>query len=359
MSGDGQPESTEREQRSIGPPPSTPRPAWWLPGPHLPTIFAKFARKISMPPTVREQLATPDGDVISVERANGIDGRPRVILFHGLEGGTHSTYARGIFHAAARCGWWADLVLWRTCDGKTVNRVRRSYHSGASDDLGFALEAIVNSDPRRITFAIGVSLGGNALLKWLGERGKSVPPALRAASAVSVPFDLAAASRKIERGFSRVYTHFFLKSLKAKALAKIAQFPDIADRGAVERAQTLWAFDDAFTAPLHGFANAADYYTQCSSLAFLSRVRIPTLLLNAQDDPFLPRRVLSQVGAVAVENSYLECVFPRRGGHTGFISGASPRRAQYWMEDYVLNWLDQASGVLGNTAPDDVSTTQN
>jgi predicted alpha/beta-fold hydrolase len=290
-------------------------------------------------------LATPDGDIISIERTNGTDTSPRVILFHGLEGGTHSTYARGIVHAAARRGWWADLVLWRTCDGKTVNRVRRSYHSGASDDLGFALEAIVNSDPQRTTFAVGVSLGGNALLKWLGERGSSVPPALRAASAVSVPFDLAAASRKIERGFSRVYTHFFLKSLKAKALAKIAQFPGVAEPGAVERAQTLWEFDDVYTAPVHGFADAADYYGQCSSLAFLSRVRVPTLLLNAQDDPFLPRRVLSEVRAIATSNSYLQCVFPRRGGHTGFISGPSPRRAHYWMEDYVLNWLNQAHSV--------------
>jgi predicted alpha/beta-fold hydrolase len=339
MSGDGRPESTEREGRESGSRQRAPHAAWWLPGPHLPTIYAKFARKVAMPQTVRVQLATPDGDIISVERVSGSPDAPRVILFHGLEGGMHSTYARGILLAAARRGWSADLVLWRTCDGETVNRVRRSYHSGASDDLGFALEAIVNTEPRRSTFAIGVSLGGNALLKWLGERGTSIPTTLRAASAVSVPFDLEAASRKIERGFSRVYTRFFLKSLKVKALAKVARFPDVADPGAVRRARTLREFDDAFTAPVHGFSGAADYYARCSSIGFLSQVRLPTLLLNAQDDPFLPRRVLDDVRAIAAGNSYLTCEFPRGGGHTGFIGGPHPWRPHYWMEDFVADWL--------------------
>ena len=344
MGGVRQPQSTGRHLRETRSRPRVPPAAWWLPGPHLPTIYAKFARKVAMPPTVREQWRTPDGDKVSVERLEGRPECPRVVLFHGLEGGTHSTYARGLLQSAARRGWWADLVLWRTCDGDAVNSVRRSYHSGASDDLGFALDAIVNSDPHRITFAIGVSLGGNVLLKWLGERGSDVPSSLRAATAVSVPFDLAAASRKIERGLSSVYTRFFLKSLKAKTLAKAARFPDIATPSELARVRTLWEFDDMVTGPLHGFADAADYYAKCSSLGFLGRVRVQALLLNAQNDPFLPRRVLDRVRAIARENPYLECEFPRRGGHTGFIAGVHPWRARYWMEEFVLDWL-QARGA--------------
>lgn len=319
-----------------------PRAAWWLPGPHLPTIYAKLARKIDLPHTVRAHVSTPDGDSISIERLDGRRDAPRVVLFHGLEGGAHSTYARGLLESARQLGWWADLVLWRTCDGNPINQVRRSYHSGASDDLGFALEYIVNRDPGRPTLLVGVSLGGNALLKWLGERGDQVPPTVRAAAAISVPFDLAAASKKIEHGFSKVYTRFFLKSLKAKAAAKARRFPDIADVSVLERTRTLWEFDDAFTAPVHGFADAAEYYQRCSAVRFIERIRIPTLLLNAQNDPFLPRRVLDDVRAIAKRNTYLECEFPRRGGHAGFIAGPHPWRPNYWMEHFVLNWLGEA-----------------
>jgi len=197
-----------------------PSPAWWLPGPHLPTIYGKLFRKIDLPATQRVRWQTPDGDLLSVERLEGEDDAPRLVLFHGLEGGTHSTYARALLQRAKSRGWWMDLVLWRTCDGELVNRVPRSYHSGASDDADFAISRIVEDDPGRPLLLMGVSLGGNVLLKWLGERGSNVPPNVRAAAAVSVPYDLAAAAKRIEEGFSSVYGKFFLKTLKQKALAK-------------------------------------------------------------------------------------------------------------------------------------------
>jgi predicted alpha/beta-fold hydrolase len=318
---------------------ATPAPAWWLPGPHLPTIFGKVCRSIDLPPTTRERWPTADGDVLSVERLRGSSDAPRIVLFHGLEGGTHSTYARGILHEARDRGWWADLVLWRTCDDRPVNDTRRAYHSGASDDAEAAIARVLSEDADRPTFLFGVSLGGNVLLKWLGERGDAVPPAVCGAVAVSVPFDLAAASRRIERGFSKLYGRVFLKSLKAKTFAKLERFPGMVDRATVSRVRTLWEFDDVVTAPIHGFASAADYYERCSSIAFLDRIRLRTLLVSAQNDPFLPREVLDKVRAIARANSRLHCDFPAQGGHVGFISGSLPWRPVYWMERFTLDWL--------------------
>jgi hypothetical protein len=319
-----------------------PRAAWWLPGPHLPTIYGKLFRRVPAPPTVREHWPMPDGDVLSIDRMAGKPEKPRLVLFHGLEGGAHSTYVRGVLREAHARGWWADLVLWRTCDDEPVNAVRRSYHSGASDDADFAISRILAGDPARDTLLCGVSLGGNVLLKWLGERGQSVPPAIRAAAAISVPFDLALASRKIDAGFASVYSTFFLRSLKAKIAAKLERFPDIARRSDLAAVHTLWAFDDLVTAPVHGFADAADYYKRSSSIQYLARIGTPTLLLSAQNDPFLPRSVLADVQAIAQGNPHLHCVFPEHGGHVGFIAGPGPWKPDYWMEAFSLDWLENA-----------------
>lgn len=319
--------------------PAMQRPAWWLPGPHLPTIYGKLRRKPALPPTARERVPTPDGDVLSIERLRGRDDAPRVIVFHGLEGGLHSTYARGLLRAAARRGWFADLVLWRTCDGEPVNSVRRSYHSGATDDAGVALSHILTADPLRPTALLGVSLGGNIVLKWLGESRADVSPTIRAAVAVSVPFDLDVAAAQTENGVARLYGWFFLHSLKKKMWAKLTRFPDLVDANALARAHSLRTFDDAVTAPLHGFSSARDYYGRSSSLRFLDKVGVPTLLLSAQDDPFVTHGVLEAVRAIARDNAYLECAFPARGGHVGFVSGHTPWMARYWMEDFTLDWI--------------------
>jgi predicted alpha/beta-fold hydrolase len=320
-----------------------PRQAWWLPGPHIPTIYSKLCRRVELPPTSRAQWPTPDGDVLSVERMAGRAGAPRLVVFHGLEGGTHSTYARALLQQAHARGWWADLVLWRTCDGRSVNGTRRAYHSGASDDADVAIAGILRDDPRRTTLLVGVSLGGNVLLKWLGERAANVPHNIRAAAAISVPFDLAEASRRIDRGFSSVYGRHFLRKLRAKTMAKLSKFPDLVDAVALALTRCLWDFDDVVTGPIHGFSSAADYYERSSAMQFLDRVRIPTLLLNAENDPFLPPRVLTRVRSIADRNPYLRCEFPKQGGHVGFVSGLLPWKADWWMERLTLDWLDRCS----------------
>ncbi len=320
---------------------ATPDAAWWLPGPHLPTIVGKLCRSVDMPSTTRERWPTTDGDMLSVERLRGQIDAPRLVFFHGLEGGVHSSYARGLLHEAQERGWWADFVLWRTCDERPVNGARRAYHAGASDDAGTAIDYVLAEDAGRPTFLLGVSLGGNVLLKWLGERGDTVPATIRGAVAVSVPFDLAAASREIERGFAHVYSRYFLKTLKAKTLAKLERFPDLVDRTALAGIRTLWEFDDVVTGPIHGFRNAADYYQRSSSIRFLERIRVRTLLLNAQNDPFLPRATLDDVRAIARRNPRLECVFPAQGGHVGFVGGRFPGRPDYWMERFVFDWLSE------------------
>jgi predicted alpha/beta-fold hydrolase len=231
-------------------------------------------------------------------------------------------------------------MFWRTCDGNDVNAVARSYHSGASDDAAFAIQRALEATSGPVCL-IGVSLGGNVLLKWMGENGDRVDERIVAAAGVSVPYDLARASEKLERGFSRVYTRFFLGSLKRKALAKCARYPERFNAARISGSRTLRDFDDAVTGPLHGFESAAQYYERCSSIEFLADIRVPTLLLNARNDPFLPRAVLTKVEAIAERNPALRCVFPENGGHVGFIEG-SLFRPSYWMERYCLDWLTAA-----------------
>jgi predicted alpha/beta-fold hydrolase len=188
---------------------------------------------------------------------------------------------------------------------------------------------------------VGVSLGGNVILKWLGERGHDLPAEVRAAAAVSVPYDLEQGSRQIERGFSRIYTASFLRTLRRKALAKLAEEPDLFAEGPLRAARTLTDFDDAVTAPVHGFASARDYYTRSSARHFLSGIRRPTLLLSAYDDPFLPREVLDDVAVVAAKNSSLTVEFHSRGGHVGFVAGRLPWRPVYYAEERVVRYLER------------------
>lgn len=294
-------------------------------------------------PLRTERWTTPDDDVLELRRLDLPSGSPsttpHLVFLHGLEGGVHSHYVANLFAEAARHGWSADLVLFRGCAGEP-NRTRRFYHSGETTDFDFALRRIAVERPDAPVGLSGVSLGGNVLLKWLGEHGGTdVPPTVRGAVAVSVPFDLARGSRYISRGFSRVYERFFLRSLIAKARQKLTRHPDLCDAVALDRVRTLWDFDDIVTAPVHGFRDASDYYAQSSSIRYLSRVRVPTLLLSAADDPFLPPEVLDEVRSIARENPALEVEFVRRGGHVGFVSGRVPWRPIYYAEWRVADFL--------------------
>ncbi len=313
-------------------------PSWWLPNRHARTLWPRFVRRLPVVATQHERWNTPDGDVVEIRRLPArAEDAPQLVVLHGLEGTARSHYARGALAEARRRGWGAYLLLFRSC-GDAPNRTRRFYHSGETGDLGFVVERVLAHHPQAPIVLVGYSLGGNVLLKWLGEQGDGASPRIRGAAAVSVPFDLARGSRHIQRGFARVYQAHFLRSLKRKTFEKLARFPDIADPARVAGVRTLYDFDELVTGPLHGFAGAEDYYARSSALGFLSRVRVPTLLLSAFDDPFLPAAVLNEVRAIAARTPALVVEFVARGGHVGFITGP-PWRPFYWGEWRAAEFL--------------------
>jgi predicted alpha/beta-fold hydrolase len=306
-------------------------PAWWIPGGHLQTLWGKLFRRQQPASTVLERWETPDGDFLELHRLTAPLGAPRVLLLHGLEGTIRSHYAQGLLNEAARRGWGADLLIFRSC-GSEPNRTRRFYHSGETTDAAFVLERITREHPTSPLAVAGVSLGGNVLLKLLGERGSDLPSQLKAAAAISVPFDLSRSATRINRGLSRIYQQFFLGSLRRKAHEKAGRFPDLAPIEKISALRTLEEFDNLITGPLHGFRDAQDYYEKSSSLRWLERIRLKTLLLSAADDPMLPPQVLDEVGAIAVRNQSLRLEFVQKGGHAGFIGGSLPWRPFYYAE---------------------------
>ena len=307
------------------------------------TMWGKFFRRSQLEGVRFDQLSVPDGDELTVASADAPEDSPRLLLLHGLEGGVRSHYVGGIWAVARQLGWQPNLLLFRTCDGR-MNRARRTYHSGETTDLSFAVGSFLEQSAARPILLVGVSLGGNVLLKWLGEEGDQLPEQVRGAAAVSTPFDLARSSRAIGTGFARVYEWNFLRSLKRKASEKLTQYPDVCRTDAVTGIRSMWEFDDRFTAPLHGFSDAADYYTRSSSIRFLDRIRRPTLLLSAHDDPFYAAGVLTDVQRISEKNPNLTLEFHRHGGHVGFVGGA-PWRPTYYVETRVTDFL---AGCLGS-----------
>jgi len=233
-----------------------------------------------------------------------------------------------------------------------MNRARRFYHSGETTDTAFVLERISREFPDSPLAVAGVSLGGNVLLKFLGEKGDNLPPQLKAAAAISVPFDLSRSSRRINRGLSRLYQRFFINSLRRKAQEKATRFPDLAPASQIAGLRTLEDFDNLITGPLHGFRDARDYYERSSSLPWLERIRLNTLLLSAVDDPMLPPEVLDEVREVARKNTALHLEFVGHGGHAGFIAGSLPWRPLYYAEyrvgEFLATQFARASAIQGS-----------
>jgi uncharacterized protein len=306
-------------------------PAWWIPGGHLQTLWGKLFRRQTPALTVLERWDTPDGDFLELHRLTARRDAPRLLLLHGLEGTVRSHYAQALLNEAARRGWGADLLIFRSC-GSELNLTRRFYHSGETGDVAFILDRILDEFPASQVALAGVSLGGNVLLKFLGERGEDLPPQIKAAAAISVPFDLARSSMRVNRGFSKFYQRFFLNSLRKKAQEKARRFPDLASQDGIAALRTLEDFDNLITGPLHGFRDAQDYYARSSSLPYLKNIRLDTLLLSAFDDPMLPAEVLDEVREVARYNAALEVDFVDKGGHAGFITGSVPWRPFYYAE---------------------------
>ncbi|HUM16989.1 MAG TPA: alpha/beta fold hydrolase [Candidatus Nitrosotalea sp.] len=310
------------------------RPPFWYRGRHLQTLWGPLFRHWRRPPVRRERLETPDGDFLDLDWVEGASGdAPLVLILHGLEGSSRSHYARGLLLGAKRLGWRGAVLHFRSCSGE-VNRLARLYHSGETTDLEWVVGHLRERDGATRIGVVGISLGGNVALKWLGERGEAAEVA--AAVAISTPFDLAACATVLDRGFNRaVYTTSFLRTMKAKIRMKRHLYDGEIDLSAVLGSRTFREYDRFFTAPLNGFADERDYWTRASSGPYLDGIRRPTLLISAVNDPFMPSESLPRA---AVERSpWLEAAFVAQGGHVGFLDG--PLGASSWAERRALAFL--------------------
>ena len=323
------------------------RAPWWLPGAHLQTIYPFLFRRGALPPLVRERWDTPDGDFIDVDWLAGDQGKPLVVLFHGLEGCSRSHYARTLLQALRSRGWRCAVPHFRGCSG-VPNRLPRAYHSGDHAEIDWILRRMAERFPQAQRFAVGVSLGGNALLKWLARAGVQGQSIVSRAAVVSAPMDLNTAGHRLGRGFNRIYTWHFLRSLKRKSLDKLRRFPGLYDARTVARARDLYEFDNVVTAPLHGFRDADDYWTRASSIADLRDIRVPTLIVHARNDPFLPGAHLPGPQQLSPA---IELDFPGHGGHAGFVSGAFPGTLR-WLPARLLAFFDARSIAPASTNRD-------
>jgi uncharacterized protein len=300
-------------------------PPWWLRNPHLQTLWPVLFRR--QPPLSHrpERLELPDGDFVDL-CWTGPDQGPLVIVLHGLQGSIQSPYVVGILRTLAARGVRGVLMHFRGCSGQP-NRLARGYHSGETGDLRFLLSTLRQREPETPLAAIGYSLGGNVLLKYLGEAGSETP--LLGGVAVSVPLVLRTASDRLGEGLSRIYDRYLLRALLAGAKRKVPQLKAAGlDVEAVLGCQSIRAFDEHLTAPLHGFSDASDYYTRCSSRSFLTAIRRPTLILHAADDPFMRPEVVPDASELAAS---VTLELSAGGGHVGFISGYG----RYWLEERI------------------------
>ena len=314
----------------------------WLVGGNLQTIWpALFSRRFlgPRPAYTRERWRTPDGDFVDVDRLAyatepPAPEAPLLVLFHGLEGSSRSHYAEAFAHFAHQRRWHYAVPHFRGCSGE-LNLAPRAYHSGDHEEVGWMLGRL-RATHRGPMLAVGVSLGGNALLRWAEEAGDEAARTVRAVCAVSSPIDLAAGGAAIDSGFNRqVYARMFLKTMKPKALRKLAQHPGLFDAERLRRARTLYEFDNVFTAPLHGFRDTDDYWARASAKPHLARIRVPALVLNARNDPFVPAACLPREGEAG---EFVTLWQPAHGGHVGFPGGGWPGHV-LTLPEKVLDWM--------------------
>ncbi len=320
-------------------------PAWWLRGAHMQTLWGRLTRSRRVVPFRREILPTPDGDELILDHLEGPPSGTHFILVHGLEGSSYSVYMQGLLTRIAAHGYTATVMNFRYCARDPENVVRpipnlrpRMYHSGETTDLDLVVRTMRERLGDSKLVGVGISLGGNVLLKWLGEQGSESP--IEAAATISSPFDLAAGARFLETRIGRLYTETFLRSLRKKALDVASRFEEAAaliDVEATRRSRTIWEFDDAATAPLHGFDGAADYYARSSSKEYVGRVAVPTLCISAEDDPLVPGFTIPPARAAA--SQHVRFVATKMGGHVGFVSALGSLRCRYWAEELAVDWV--------------------
>lgn len=314
----------------------------WLPGGQLQTIWpALYARRTEGPALVwqRERWDSPDADFIDVdfcnEAAPDAKRQPMLVVFHGLEGSSQSHYAQALAYWARERGMACAVPHFRGCSGE-INRAPRAYHSGDFQEVDWILRRMKAREPQRKLVVVGISLGGNALMRWAQEMGAAASVVASAVASVCSPLDLAAAGHAIGKGFNRqVYTRMFLKTMKPKALERLALHPKLFDAQALQASRDLYEFDNIFTAPLHGFKNTEDYWDRASAKPRMAEIQIPALALNARNDPFMPASSLPKAGQVG------KCVTlwqPEQGGHVGFPAGGFPSHV-HAMPRAVGQWL--------------------
>ena len=323
------------------------QPAWWLPGAHLQTIWPNFFRPRVRLATRCERLVLPDGDFIELHWA-GRGAGPIVVVLHGLGGSIRSHYASGMLAALTGRGFRAVLMHLRGA-GEEPNRLPRSYHSGDTADFRHCLQVLRERQPGVPLAAVGYSLGGNVLLKYLGEEGEEA--LLAAAVAVSVPFDLGATVDCLNRGLARIYQRRLLRCLKWSTRRKLGRLPLPVDGRGLAGIRTLREFDERLTAPLNGFRDAEDYYRRSSSRHFLKAIVVPTLVLHAEDDPFMPPGIVPSASALGPA---VRLELSRHGGHAGFVAGP-PWAPVYWAEGraraFLTAHLGRGSGSSGEGVP--------
>ena len=315
----------------------------WLPGGHLQTIWsALYARRRQFRalPLIRERWITPDGDFVDVDwRREDVvlsNDAPLLVLFHGLEGSSSSHYAEAFAQEVQAKGWRMAIPHFRGCSGE-INWAPRAYHSGDFEEVAWMLDRFRKQHAGPV-FAVGISLGGNALMRWAGEMGQAATRVVNGIASVCSPIDLSASGHAIDTGFNKaVYARMFLASMKPRAMQKLQQFPGLFDPQELLAANTLYAFDDVFTAPLHGFKDAGDYWTRASAKPGLSQVQVPALVLNARNDPFIPATSLPNQAQVSQHVTLWQ---PETGGHVGFASGNFPANLKE-MPSAVLEWMTQ------------------
>ncbi len=320
------------------------KPAWWLPNAHLQTLYPPLLRQLSVPLNLqRERLNTVDNDFIDIDWC-GTGDKPLVILLHGLTGSSCSSYIVGLQHVLLKQGLRSVALNFRGCSGEP-NQLARGYHSGDTEDIDFLYRTLRQREPETPMAVVGFSLGGNVLLKWLGEQEDKV--SLIAAVAVSVPLVLGQCATKLDQGFSKIYRNNLIRELKRYIQGKLhflekngdyLEARKIMQLGDLSTIKSFWQYDDRVVARLHGFKNVHQYYHLCSSRQYLKKIKIPTLLIQSLDDPFMTRSVIPEVEDLS---SRVNLEVTSGGGHVGFISGNIPFKPQYWLEQRIPEFLRQ------------------
>ncbi len=317
-------------------------PAWWCRNRHLQTIWRKYFGDTPSLPLRRERWQTEDDDFLDLdflepfaENGRG-DEMPTVLFLHGLEGSSQAKYMLGMLKNVAQLQWRGVALNFRSCSGE-MNRQRRFYHSGETSDLDWVIGKLRERYAEAPLFVVGFSLGGNVLLKWLGEMGTKAESLVRAAVAISVPFDLGIAAHRIDSGFGKIYGKNFLPTLKQKLLEKEAIYPGLIDRALVQQITSYIDFEDRLFAPIHHFSGAEAYWQSCSARYFINDIRCATLILHANDDPFLPGDALPM--QQIQQSKFLDLELSAQGGHVGFVEGAVPWQASYWAENRAIRYL--------------------